>query len=209
MPTWTPIPPTPTPRPLTAFRNQIVFYSSDEDKPGYWVMDAGGGNREYLGNSRSLRQQYEALVEQARFSPDGRHYLFTAKAQGADAAQVFVTEPPHPEYGELPPRQLTKLTGLSYDAVWSPDGSRVAFVSQEDGSDDIWVINADGSGARNLTRNIWEWDKHPSWSPDSRRITFWSNRTGINQVHVMDADGRNVHNISNTEWGEYDPIWIR
>jgi Tol biopolymer transport system component len=35
-------------------------------------------------------------------------------------------------------RQLTKLTGICYDPVWSPDGTRVVFVSQENGTDDIW-----------------------------------------------------------------------
>jgi tetratricopeptide (TPR) repeat protein len=209
MPTQTPVPPTPTPMPLSAFRNQIVFYSTDEDNPGYWVMDPDGQNRQYLGRSRSLRQQYEALVEQAQFSPDGRHHLFVGKADRTSSDQIYMTQPPHPEYGELPPLQLTELTGLSYDPVWSPDGGRIAFVSQENGSDDIWLINADGSGARNITRNVWEWEKHPSWSPDSRRITFWSNRTGAKQIHIMDADGRNVRSISNTEWDEYDPIWIR
>ena len=216
--TWTPMPtgtaiptrtPTPTPMPLSAFRHQIVFYSSDEDNPGYWVIDPNGQNRQYLGQSRSLRLQFEALVEQAQFSPDGRHRLFAGTAQGADSAQIFMTQPRHPEYGELPPLQLTQLTGLCYHPVWSPDGSRIAFVSQEAGSDDIWTINADGTGARNLTENIWQWDKHPSWSPDSRRIAFWSNRTGVKQIHVMDADGRNARNISNTQWDEYDPIWIR
>ncbi len=208
-PTATPIPPTPTPRPLMAFRNQIVFTSTDEDNPGYWVMDPNGQNRQYLGNSRSLRQQYEALAEQAQYSPDGSRHVFVAQAQGSRWTQIFMTQPTHPQYGDLPPRQLTELSGLCYDPAWSPDGGRVAFVSQETGSDDIWVIQPDGTGAQNLTENTWEWDKHPSWSPDSRRIVFWSNRTGLKQIHIMNADGRNVHNISNTAWDEYDPIWIR
>jgi len=90
-----------------------------------------------------------------------------------------------------------------------PDGSRIAFASQEDGSDDIWVIGPLGEGPRNLTHNDWEWDKQPSWSPDSNRIVFWSNREGRKQIYVMDADGRNVRNISNTEWDESRPLWIK
>jgi TolB protein len=123
-------------------------------------MDSAGGNRRYLGKSSSLRKQYDALVEEQRYSPDHRYYLFV--------------------------RDAAKLAK----------------------SDDIWVTNADGTKPRNLTPNSWQWDKHPSWSPDSRRIVFWSNREGHKQIHVMEADGQNVRNISNTEWEEYDPIWI-
>ena len=208
LPTATPKPtPIPTPKPLVAYRGYIAFYSADEEKPGIWIMDSSGQNRQYLGRSSSLRKEYDALVEEARYSPDHRYYLFVQSTRST--AQVFVLLPKHEQYGDLPPEQLTKLSGLSYDPVWSPDGSRVAFVSQENRSDDIWVINADGSRPRNLTGNTWEWDKHPSWSPDSRRIVFWSNREGRKQIYVMEADGRDVRNISNTEGEEYDPIWIR
>ena len=215
-PTHTPLPPLPTPtakptpipppKPLASYHRDIAFYSEDEDSPGIWVMDSAGGNRRYLGKPSSLRKQYDALVEEQRYSPDHRYYLFVRDA--AKLAQIHIWLPRHEQYGDLAPKQLTKLSGICYDPVWSPDGARVAFVSQENNSDDIWVINADGTKPRNLTPNSWQWDKHPSWSPDSRRIVFWSNREGHKQIHVMDADGRNVRNISNTEWEEYDPIWI-
>ncbi|NLG48575.1 MAG: hypothetical protein GX552_00525, partial [Chloroflexi bacterium] len=46
---------------------------------------------------------------------------------------------------------------VCYHPVWSPDGSRIAFVSEQDRTDDIWIMNADGSEQRNLTENEWEW----------------------------------------------------
>ena len=62
-------------------------------------------------------------------------------------------------------------------ASWSPDGQSVAFQSEDDGNEDIYVANADGSGRRNLTRNE-AWDFGPTWSPDGRKIAFASNRDG-------------------------------
>ena len=99
--------------------------------------------------------------------------------------------------------------GRDISPVWSPDGSRIAFTSQENGSDDVWVIYPDGTGGRPLVTNDWEWDKHPSWSPDSRRIVFWSNRSGLKQIYIMDSEGRNVQNISSNQYNEYDPMWIK
>jgi len=203
-PTVTPI---PTPLPLAAFHNSIAFLSDNEERPGVWIMDPSGGNRRYLGSHSSIQNQYKALVEEARYSPDRRYRLFVRDAK--QSPQVFVMLPEDERYGDVSWRQLTKLTGVSYDPVWSPDGSRVAFVSQENGTDDIWVINADGSNPRNLTRNEWEWEKHPSWSPTSTRIVFWSNRDGHQQIYIMAANGYDMKNISNTAWAEYDPIWVR
>jgi TolB protein len=85
----------------------------------------------------------------------------------------------------------------------------VVFVSQEDGSDDIWFIGADGQSQHSLVRNTWEWDKSPTWSPNGSQIAFWSNRTGLKQIFVMNADGKEVHNISNTGWDESEPLWVR
>jgi len=212
LPTATPAPPraptpVPTPRPLNAYHNMIVFVSDHEDFPGYWVMAPDGSQREFLGRSSSLRMQYEELVEAQRYSPDGRYRLFV---QNVDRiAQIFVQDPPTSQFPNPQPRQLTKAGGLCYDPVWSPDGSTIAFVTQASGSDDIHVMRPDGSGVRNLTPNRWEWDKHPSWSPDSTRIVFWSNRELRNQIYVMDAQGRNVTNISNSNYDEYDPVWVR
>ena len=187
--------------------NRIAFRSKDPAHPGFWIMDPSGENREYLGYDSFYEQHFEESREGERVSPDGDYRLFVKDANRKP--QIFVQMPLHPEYGDVPPQQLTTLTGLCYDPVWSPDGGWVAFASQEHGSDDIWIIRPDGTEARALTRNDWEWDKHPSWSPDSSQIVFWSNRTGLKQIYVMDADGGNLRNISNTPWDELDPIWIK
>ena len=211
IPTITPVPeatPTPTPMPLSEFRGMIVFYSDNEEQPGYWVMNPDGEGRRYLGDTKFYREQYQALYEREALSPDGRYRTYVTAGDRGNP-QIFIQSPEDPKWGIQPAKQITLFTGMSYDPVWSPDGSRIAFVSQENGGDDIWVIYTDGKGARALTHNTWEWDKHPSWSPDSNRIVFWSNRTGTKNIFVMDAGGENVVNISNTPWDEYDPLWIK
>ena len=49
--------------------------------------------------------------------------------------------------------------------VYSPDGSRIAFTVTEGANTDIWMMSADGSGARQLTREA-AIDVSPTWSPD-------------------------------------------
>lgn len=100
--------------------------------------------------------------------------------------------------------------GMAYDPTWSPTSEQIAFVSNNSGNDEIWVIHRDGSDARQLTRDDYNWwDKHPSWSPDGSKIVFWSNRTGTWQIWVMDADGSNLYSLSRTGFNDWDPVWIK
>ena len=89
---------------------------------------------------------------------------------------------------------------------WSPDGSRVAFVSVRDGNLDIYAMNADGSGAARLTDNPAD-DLSPSWSPDGSRVAFASNRDGDFKIYAMNADGSGAERLADGSGGENSPSW--
>ena len=93
-------------------------------------------------------------------------------------------------------RTLTADPSDEFGGVWSPDGRRIAFVSNRDGDDEIFTMQADGSGLRQLTRNggprggVPVLDHSPAWSPDGRHIAFVSDRDGgETEVYRMRADG--------------------
>jgi Tol biopolymer transport system component len=71
---------------------------------------------------------------------------------------------------------------------WSPDGARILFSSTLNGKQDVYSINADGSGLRRVTDNADE-DYHGAWSGDGSRVAFISERDGEREVYVVNADG--------------------
>ena len=77
--------------------------------------------------------------------------------------------------------------------VWSPDGSKIAFVSDRDGNAEIYTMNADGS---NVTRLTWRAadDVMPAWSRDNR--IAWVVASHANStLRGMNVDGQNQHPI--------------
>jgi Tol biopolymer transport system component/DNA-binding winged helix-turn-helix (wHTH) protein len=86
--------------------------------------------------------------------------------------------------------RLTNNSAMDLRPVWSPDGRRIAFSSNRDGKNEIYVMDADGSNVRRLTNNLAD-DVNPIWSPDGHRLIFDSERDGNREIYVMDADGGN------------------
>jgi Tol biopolymer transport system component len=113
---------------------------------------------------------------------------------------LFVVDP-----GRAGARRLTDNTVRDWDPAWSPDGSLIAFVrTLESGpfgrrtqNEELFVMRADGSRVRRLTRHRYE-DLGPSWSPDGSRIAFTRRvgRTGMMAIHTIRADGTALRRVA-------------
>lgn len=92
---------------------------------------------------------------------------------------------------------------------WSPDATRILYCSHRgDGDFETWVMNADGSDARQLTSSQGTNDG-ALWSPDGRRIAFTSERDGQHDLWVMNADGSGEHPVLHwPDTGESPGAWL-
>jgi hypothetical protein len=89
--------------------------------------------------------------------------------------------------------------------VWSADGAKIVFTSARDGNNEIYSMNANGSGQTRLTTNAAS-DFTPSWSPDGTKIFFASNRDGNYEVYSMNANGTSPTRITNNAALDAQPV---
>ena len=136
-------------------------------------------------------------------NPEGDLEIFTMNADGTNQ------------------RNVTNTAGSisDFDAALSPDGQTVAYVSagvqpsNQEGDDEIFAINADGSGQKNLTNTAnGVQDEFPDFAPDGRKVAFTSygpqpsNPEGDAEVYVMDAlEGTDQRNLTRTG-GDIDDV---
>jgi len=156
------------------------------------------------GTSYSLSQTWGRLAAQPDWSPLGDRILYQSAVRGGDA---YVAN--------LDGSGATLVATKAENAVWSPDGQRIAFErANPNQSRVIFVANADGTGQRQLTfpPDLTINDDRPAWSPDGRQLVFI--RYQIAQppytfhLNVINVDGTGLKSITpDTLRDILDPDW--
>jgi dipeptidyl aminopeptidase/acylaminoacyl peptidase len=101
---------------------------------------------------------------------------------------------------------LTNDPAADGSPAWSPDGTRIAFLSTRDGAYDLYLMNADGTGVTRLTNDP-AIEGRPSWSPDGTRIAFSSDKDGDSEIYVINADGSGVVALTSNPAVDGWPAW--
>jgi Tol biopolymer transport system component len=118
-------------------------------------------------------------------------------------------------YAMTPGKTATRITtsNNSSDPSYSPDGRRIAFISgsKTNSSYEVWVMNADGSGRRQVTKTSVA-EQEPGWSPDGTRLVYASNsfdkdRQTDLEIWTINADGTGRRQLTNNSSSETQPAW--
>lgn len=103
-------------------------------------------------------------------------------------------------------RRMTDDYGYELFPEWSPNGRRIAYVTDAAGTWQVHVMRADGSGDRVITSGSGN-KKGPTWSPDGRAIAYVDERRGVGDLMVKVLGGGKPKVITRFEASVRDPVW--
>lgn len=125
---------------------------------------------------------------------DGDYALYAMDADGSRETRLS-EKPENP----TSPREVD----FQLDPAWSRDGRLLAFSSRREGTLDLYVASADGTGARRVTSTRDE-DRHPSFDPDGERLVF---QRGRGSLFAVDLEGGQARRVTDDLAEEAEPAW--
>ncbi len=196
-PTKTPTPlpqPTATPEGLSG---KILFKT---DRAGFveiYQMNGDGSSQRPL-EDLSIYTEYQVALP---FSADKQNRVLV---RGEGQLDLWWADASGKEL------RITSTSSPEYDPAWSPVDNHIAYVSEETGNGDIYMLNLGGSAIIRLTNNIEDFDKHPTWSPDGTKIAYWSDMSFAHnrQIWTIDIETREIVSLSDNPFNDWDPVWL-
>ena len=107
------------------------------------------------------------------------------------------------------PERVIASSQREEQAEYSPDGRKIAFSSSRSGSCEIWVTDADGSSARQMTSFAVGSVTRPRWSPDGRNLALAARPTGNVDVYVVSTQGGSPRRLTTHTADDASAKWSR
>jgi TolB protein len=174
------------------------------------LQDMASGTREVVPGTE------DGLNITPAFSPDGRSLAFAHGTE--DGMDVYIYHlqgglvaagERREASGERPIRLTNGRFSDNLSPTWSPDGSRIAFISNRARTPQLYVMASDGTGQDVLARfdyGATGMTSAPEWSPDGRLVAFHRDVGGVPQLFVVDVEDRGVRQLTGSGRNE-DPTW--
>ena len=167
----------------------ILFTSDRQDDLEVYMIDPETGVEQALTNS--LPDEHAPVL-----SPDGSMAAFLSGDEGGMALEVMQVD-------GTGRRRLGQPTARIDSYRWSPDGARIAYVSQDGDDSFLYVIDTDGGDPMLLTAV--PVDHVGGWSPRGDAVAFAVSSHGNRGIWARNPDG--VNELRLTDQDDYQPVW--
>lgn len=186
----------------TADGKEIIFSSNRGGPLSLWKISFAGGDPERVA----------AAGQYARSPSISRAGNRLAYIEAFDDTNIWRVEAPNSASRALTrssgsPARLIYSTRLDHSPQISPDGKKIAFISNRSGKDAIWLCDSDGANAVQVESDYRSGT--PRWSPDGRYIAFDSRKEETGNIYVVSREGGAPRCLTSGTSNEFMPSWSR
>jgi TolB protein len=159
-----------------------VTYAAFREANVYEIYEMNLGD----GSVRQLTDRL-GILNSPEISPDGAEVVFMHSFPTGERYELWLMN----RDGSNPHRLFD---GIGWDPSWSPDGRQILFASSMSGSNQLHIVNADGTGVTRVS-NLPALRGRSDWSPQNQVVTY-SGGPWAREVFAMNLDGSSQHQIS-------------
>ncbi len=172
-----------------------LIFSSDRDGAyGLWAISLDGGA------PSAITTAGESAIQPA-ISRVGNFIVYAVSTLSSNVVKIDLKRGGI----ETSSTDIAPSTRRSHSGQFSPDGSKIAFVSDRSGKWELWVSNSDGGDPVQPTDFGAATIGSPRWSPDGKSIAFDARPNGHSAVYLVSADGQHLRDLSPTAQEEKQP----
>jgi Tol biopolymer transport system component len=180
----------------------IAFVSTRDGDYALYAMNADGSDQGRITKEQGDTSTPAGATFQIdpEYAPDGKTIAFASARAGT--LDLYLMDADGSDT-----RRLTTTVGNQSEPTWSPDGSQIAYQSDENG-DHIYVMQADGTGAHRLTKDLAP-EIEPAWSPDGAWIAYSRRLPGteVREIWISHPDGTGRRRLTAVDGVAYAPAW--
>jgi Tol biopolymer transport system component/serine/threonine protein kinase len=174
--------------------SKLTFVSTRDGNQEIYVMNTDGSQQTRVTDTQENEDNPE-------WSQDSTRLIFDRTTTSGDSRFIVVRQANGD--GETLLNQNGKM---NFDPSYSPNGQRVAFVSNMDDNFDIYLMNSDGSNVQRLT-NLGTSVSNPQFSNDGQWIIFTAQSGGTGEILQVSLDGTKTYNLTNNSVDDLNPTW--
>ena len=160
----------------------------------------------HISGSQARTQTVSFVDEPAEIAVAGAHLVYARRSEDTNIWRARIPGPGQPP---ATPERFIFSTRSDDKPSYSPDGSRIAFVSKRSGSDEIWVAGANGGNPVQMTHFGGPLVGAMNWSPDGQWIIFHARPRGQADIFVIPAAGGSTVRLTTDDADDVMPSFSR